>query len=138
MDAESEIAQRLKQSIPQDSVYTPQPIVAAPVDTTQGQAKVAEQYKLDEMTQYKLHDLLGEQYQPTNDVAKQQVEFIYEYVAKMVDSPEYGYIAAKIREIERMIGTTDRPDRIYRLYQWIKLDNARKVIEAEQGALVYG
>ena len=135
---EAQIANRLKKSIPQDSIYTPPTPVVAPVDTTQGQAKIAEAYSLDEMTQYKIHDLLGAEYKPTDSTTKQQVEFIYEHVSKLVENPEYGYIAAKIREIERMIGTTDKPDRIYRLYQWIKLDSARKSIEAEQGALAYG
>ena len=135
MDEEA-IAERLKQNIPK--VVEPTLVPQAPPDTTNGQATTADTYDLDEMTQYKLHDLFGVQYKPNDEVSNQQVSYIYQEVAKRVPEPEYGFVVAKIRELERMIGTSNDGNRIYRLYQWLKLDTVRRETEAQMGVLSNG
>lgn len=133
---EQKIADQLKQNI------TPPPDTVMPavpeVDTTNGQATIAPDYPLDEMTQYKLHDYFGTQYKPSDEVTKQQIQSIYDTVAKMVPEAQYGYVVAKIRDLEQIIGTSHDERRVYKLYQWLKLDGIRKNVEAEMGALTYG
>lgn len=130
---EEQIAAQLQQRIPQTE--EPQPAVVTKDLGHPGQADVAVPLELDEMTQYKLHDYFGEQYKPRDEVNRQRISFIYEAVSKMADEPEYGFIVNKIREIERIAGTSRSDNRIYRLYQWLKLDNIRKNTEAEMSAL---
>ena len=133
---EQEIANNLKQSIPQpeEPVLAPTP----PPDTSSGQATTGLAYELDELTQYKLHDLFDEAYKPNDEVTKQRLSYIYQEVTKMVPESDYGFVAAKIRELQRIIGISDTNNRIYKLYQWLKLNNTRKNIEAEMGSVIYG
>lgn len=131
MDEEA-IAAKLRQNIPQpiDQPVVPTPTVSDPVLTPVHTG-------LDEITQYKLHDYFGEQYKPSDEVSHQRVQYIYEQVSKMIEHPEYGFVLAKIRDLERMIGIAQDNGRIYKLYQWLKLDNTRRSIEAEMGAIPY-
>lgn len=128
---EEEIAQNLKQNLPQEAEFTPP--APDPVNTDQVHGNVP--FRLDDIAQYKLHDFFGAKYRPTDEISVQQVNYIYENVAKMVDTPEYGFVVSKIRELERLIGTSNSEQRIFKLYQWIKLDNLRRNIEAEMGAI---
>ena len=130
---EDEIANKLKQNIPPPYQTTPAPI--APVDTTQGQATIAPEYELDELVQYKLHDYFGEKYHSGNEEAKKRVSYIYEQVAGMLEDKDYGFVVAKIRDLERIIGITNEDQRMYKLYQWLKLEHLRKNIDAQMGAL---
>ena len=133
---EQEIVEQLKQKVtpPVDTVLTP---VVPHVDVTYGQATTAPEFELDEMLQYKLHDYFGEQYKDSDEVKRQQIQYIYGEVAGMIDTQEYGFIVAKIRDIERIIGLTNTSNRLYKLYQWLKLDKVRRNIDAEMGALSY-
>lgn len=108
---------------------------AAPVDTTQGQASSAPEYQLDEMIQYKLQDYFGETYKDTDTIKRQQVEYIFKQVSAQLGTTDYGQVVAQCSNLERMIGLNGAPDRLYRLYQWLKLDNTRRSIDAEMGAL---
>lgn len=130
---EEQLAQQLKQNIPEPEPYTPPPPV--PVDTSNGQALEATTIDLDEITQYKLHDLFGEQYKPSDEVTRQRLSYIYTEVAAMVPEADYGFIAAKIRDLQRMVGIAHADNKIYRLYQWLKLNNVRRNIDAEMGAI---
>lgn len=132
---ETQLAARLKDSIPADSVYQA-PIPAEPEqNTNNGQATIAPSYALDEITQYKLHDLFGAQYDTKDEVARQQLNYIYEQVAGMLPEKEYGFVAAKIVDLQRIIGIASSDDRIYRLYQWLKLNNVRRNLDAEMESL---
>lgn len=135
---EDEITRQLRQNItaPPDNVLTA--TVQAPVDATNGQATTESEYPLDEMTQYKLHDYFGEYYKDSNEVKRQQAQYIYDEVAKTLEDKQYGFVVAKIRDMERVIGTTNSENRLYKLYQWMKLDKMRRNVEAEQGALSNG
>ena len=133
---EASIAQQLQQTI--QPVLTPvtAPTAAPVTDTNQATTPVS--YDLDDMVQYKLHDFFGEQYKPTDETSKQQVQYIYEQVAKMVEEKEYGFIVAKIRDLELTLGISQLEGKKYRLYQWLKLDSIRKNIDSEMGALTNG
>lgn len=133
---EQEIVDQLKQNLP-EPYKTDLPAVE-PADTTQGQATIAPAYELDELTQYKLHDYFGETYKPSNEESKQRVAYIYEHVADMLEDKNYGFVVAKIREIERVIGITNDERRVYKLYQWLKLEGLRRNIDVEMGALSNG
>lgn len=133
---EEEIVARLKSSIPVNDAPTTSPIVQTPVTdeaSTHGQVN-----QLDEITKYKLQDYFGVRYRPTDEVSNQQVAYIYETVSKSLEDKDYGFVISRIRELERMIGTANSDNRVYKLYQWLKLENIRKNIELQQGALVDG
>jgi hypothetical protein len=103
-----------------------------------GEATIAPVYELDEMTQYKLHDLFHATYDPNDETTKQQLSYIWQEVSAMIPEQDYGFVAAKIRELQRIAGITNSEGRIYRLYQWLKLNNMRRNAEAEMGALSDG
>lgn len=130
---ENDIAAKLKQNLPEPYKTDTAPI--APIDTGTGQATTATEIGLDELTQYKLHDYFGEEYKQSDEVKRQQAQYIYDKVAEMVPTPEYGFVVAKIRDLEQILGTFNSDERLYKLYQWLKLENVRKGVEAEQGAL---
>lgn len=137
MDTEATIAATLRQSItpPPDTVLTPEPVV----DITYGQAASDPiDFKLDEITQYKLQDYFGEQYKDSDEVKRQQTEYIYSEISQIIDNADYGFVLAKIRDLERIIGLTNADNRLYRLYQWLKLDKTRRSVEAELGAITNG
>jgi hypothetical protein len=128
---EQTIVENLKANLPQPQESTP-PAPEQP-NTDQDHSSVG--MKLDDITQYKLHDFFGAKYKPSDEISNQQVSYIYEHVAEMLENPEYSYVVAKIRDLERILGTSNSSQRVFKLYQWLKLDNMRKNIEREQGAL---
>lgn len=135
---EEQIASNLKQSIQIAEEFSAPEPRDKPVDTNTGQATISPDYPLDEMVQYKLHDYFGQTYRPHDEVSKQQVAYIYQDVAKMINNNEYGFVIAKIRDLEQIIGSFNSETRIYKLYQWLKLNNIRKNIDMEMGALIHG
>lgn len=130
---EAEIVNKLKDNVPVPEEPTPPPV--APPDTTSGQAKQATTIDLDELTQYKLHDLFEQEYRANDETTRQQLSYIYNEIASTLTEPEYGLVAAKIRDLQRTIGIAYSDNRIYRLYQWLKLNNVRKGVEGEMWSL---
>lgn len=130
---ENQIVERLKENVPPpyETDVAPKEI-PAPV---QGQATTSPDYELNELVQYKLHDFFGEQYKPNDEVNRQRLQYIYTEVSGLIDNQDYGFVVAKVRELERIIGTVNGEDRLYKLYQWLKLDNTRRSIEAQMGSL---
>ena len=135
---ETEIAQRLQASIPADSVYTPPPVSNPEEPISPNEARDQSAYELDEVVQYKLHDLFGAQYNAKDETTRQQLSYIYEQIANMLPEKEYGFIAAKINEMQRIIGIAHSDDRIYRMYQWLRLNNVRRNLDAEMSSLTNG
>ena len=131
---ETTIATQLKQSI----TSPPSTVLGTVAKVVEPQSGVPVIYPLDELVQYKLHDYFGEQYRSNDDIAKTQIQFIYDNVSKMVDNPEYGFVLAKIRDLESILGFGNGDNRIYKLYQWLRLEGVRKNIDAEMGALQHG
>lgn len=134
---EEEIAAALRSNIPSEYPYEPQ-IIEETIDTTNGQATTAIDFRFDELIRYKMNDYFGDRYKPNDEVAKQQSEYIYKAVSELIGDTDYGFVIAKIRDLERIIGTAHTENRRYRLYQWLKLDHMRRSIDAQMGALSDG
>lgn len=132
---EQQIQDRLRQNIPQPN--DPQTPTEETIDSSVGQAIVGAEYHLDDMTQYKLHDFFGVRYKPSDEITKQQAEYIFKSISESIGETDYSLVVSRARDIERMIGTQNRSDRMYRLYQWLKLDSMRRNIDRQMGALSY-
>lgn len=128
---EKQIADDLKQNI--TPAYKTD---IAPVTSNDGTLSYATDFPLDELIQYKLHDYFEEQYKPNGEENKQRLSFIYSEVSNLIDNQDYGFVIAKIRDLERIIGTATSDNRLYRLYQWLKLDKTRRSIESEMGTVI--
>lgn len=134
---EEQIAAQLKQNITpepttEDVIPGVQPEQGDP-DTPSAQSAIG--FKLDDMFQYKLHDYFGKQYRPTDEISKQQVDFIYEKASKMIGTAEYSLVLTKIRDLEQILGYSNSDNRIYKLYQWLKLDSIRQNIDRQMEAI---
>lgn len=133
MDNEEAIANRLKQNLPQEPQSTPEP---KPVETLPvGQADVAPSLELDELTVFKLHDMFGEDYRATDETRVQQAKYIYAKVSELTGENDYGLIVGKIRELERIAGFANSERRMFKLYQWLKLDSIRRSAESQMNSL---
>lgn len=127
---EATIAERQAQNIPQPTEHVPAAIVA-PETTGFGGASI----ELDEMTQYKLHDVFGEKYSPNDEKTRQQLQYIYKTVGEMVSDTEYVNIASKARELMRVAGIAHSEQKIYKLYQWLRLSNIMRNTNKEMDLL---
>lgn len=128
---ESQIAQQLQAKIPQPVESNPTPSDGPPEATGFGNATL----ELDELTQYKLHDVFDIPYKPNDNEARQQLQYIYEKVGDMVDNKEYPFIAAKMRELMRIAGIQHSERKLYKLYEFLRLSNVMKKTDAEREAL---
>lgn len=131
---EEQIAAELAQNVQRYEPTTEQ-VVAAVAEEPASLARTAEHIDLDELTQYKLHDFFGEPYRANDEVKRQQMQYIYGCVAKMIGTQEYGFVVAKMRDMERVIGIAHSDNKIYKMYQWLKLDNMRRNIDAQMSAI---
>lgn len=125
---EQEIAQQQAQNIPK-----PEPTTLAPVEPpkTDYTAKTTE-YEIPELSIYKLMDSLGEQYTQKDTESIEYANNIYKMTAEMIGNYDYLSVSEKVREITRVIGATDAPNKMFRVYQWLRLEGQRKTIEREQ------
>lgn len=123
---ESAIAEKQKQNIPQPIEAAPA-IISVPELTGFGNAAI----DLDEMTQYKLHDLFDAKYEANDETSRQQLQYIYKTVSEMTDGEDYPIIASKIRELMRVAGIAHSDRKLYKLYQWLKLSNVMRSTEVE-------
>lgn len=125
---ESEIAKQQAQNIPQ-----PEPTTLAPVEPpkTDYTDKPTE-YEIPELSIYKLMDSLGEQYTQKDTEGIEYANNIYKMTAEMIGSNDYLDVSDKVREITRVIGAQDAPNKMFRIYQWLRLEGQRKRIEREQ------
>lgn len=130
---EQVIADQLKQNVAQPTVEEVTP--APPTVGEPNQAQAAAAIDLDELTQFKLHDFFGEPYRATDEVKRQQLSYIYQNVSEMVGSTDYGIVVTKMRDLEQVVGLAHTQDKMYKMYQWLKLNNVRKSIDMQMGAL---
>lgn len=130
---EEAIAQQQLQNVPQPAEHTPAPITA-PELTGFGDASI----DLDEMTQYKLHDLFGAKYDPNDNETKQRLQYIYEIASDGLESKDYVIVASKIREIMRVAGLAHSDQKLYKLYQFMRLSNVMKKTSQEMELLSDG
>lgn len=133
-NSEEAIAARLRENIPRPVEPSSEPEKPTQPDA-KPTAELAVPIELDEMSMYKLHEFFGESYRTTDEQNKKRAKYVYEIVANEIGTAEYGYVVAKISSIEQMIGTAHGPDRLYKVYQWLRLNSARLNIEAEMSAI---
>lgn len=126
---EDQIVNSLKQNLPKpyETDLAPPP----ETDTTTGQATIAPEFELDELTLYKLHDFFGLPYKEHDEMTNQQARYVYNEVSKMVGTTEYSVVMAKIIDLEGILGIRQTENRMVRLHQWLRLDNIRKSTENE-------
>lgn len=118
---ESQIAEAQKAKMPQPE--QPVQAQAAPPEATGfGNAAI----ELDELTQYKLHDLFDAQYSPKDTDAKKYLDYIYGKVSDMSEQKEYPFVAAKIRELMRVAGIAHSERKMAKMYEWLRLADVSK------------
>jgi hypothetical protein len=130
---EDAIAQQQQQNVPQPAEHTPAPITA-PELTGFGDASI----DLDEMTQYKLHDLFDAKYDPNDNETRQRLQYIYTVASDGLEAPDYVTVASKIRETMRIAGITHSDKKLYKLYQFMRLSNVMKKTSQEMELLSDG
>ena len=132
---EQQIVANLKQNIPAPTVHTPAPVAPASTDEPSSTAIVGP--VIDEMTLYKLSNFFGQDYNPGNKELTEQVTFIYDVVSKSLGTNDYGFVTARIGELQRMLGInySHQGDNLFHLWKWLQLDQRQLSIEAEKRAL---
>lgn len=129
---EQKIAENLKQNVPTTQPQDPE---APKADSPSDGVITPVLYDLDDVTSYKLNMWFEQAYRPSDAVMQDKLKYIYSHVASIVDTTDYSVIVSKIKDIERMLGTGNSQNRVHRLYQWLKLDNARRKVEMEMASL---
>lgn len=129
---ESDIADKLKQQVPSAEEFTPAPPDDVP---TQATTDLPDTIELSEITQFRLAQYFDEKLRDSDEVTKQQLKYIYEKISKISNSTDYGHIVEQIRYLERVIGISYHQNRLYKLYEWLKLDSMRSNIESQMGAI---
>lgn len=124
---ETEIQAKLQQNIPKAD----EPTTVVPAQIKSDPELTPVDFELDEITQYKLHQHFGEDYKEGDQVARQQLGYIYQAVSDRAGTKEYPFVVAKINELKRMLGLNYTDNSRYKLYQWLKLDQNRTKIEQE-------
>jgi hypothetical protein len=132
MDEEA-IAARLRENIPKPSeAVKPPAVISAQPGTS---ADYSGDFQLDETTLYKLHEFLGEKYSPYNKDQIKYANYIYAELSHYTHSKEYADIIGSAAQIMRQMGISMSDRRMYKLYQWLKLDSVRRRVELEMGAI---
>jgi hypothetical protein len=122
---ENAIAQQVSQNIP--AIET---VVAAPPDVPDRPDGVTVlPAELDELTMFKFHDYFGERWSSTNEDNKERIQFIFDKLSEQIGERDYLKVMSRVSEIEQLIGTSHSDNRIYKLYQWLGLDNIRRNTE---------
>lgn len=129
---EDAVVAQLRDSVPKPE--EPKPAVVAPVPYASPASATAD-VQLDDMMHYKLHEYFGEQYRSTDEQSKQRVEYIFKTVAEQIGTNDYSFVVAKIRDLEQIIGIAHAENRMYRLYEWLRLNNIRRKIDMEMDAV---
>ncbi len=123
---ESQIVESQKARIPQPEQAAPAP-ATPPEAIGFGNAAI----DLDELTQYKLHDLFEVQYNPKDNDAKKHLDFIYSKVSDMSEQKEYPFVAAKIRELMRVAGIARSERKMGKMYEWLRLADVSKQVHSQ-------
>lgn len=129
---ETKLAEELKKNIPTPDEFTPAPKQTPPPP---GQATADASYELDELTQYKLHEFFGEEFRQSNSETKEWLKYIYEQVGSMIGTMDYLEVMGKIRDLQMIAGLQFGERRVYKFYQWLRLDEMRRNTETEMSLL---
>lgn len=114
---EDEIASKLRANVPQE-VEAPRVVIPTPTGV---QDHSSVDTGIDDLTNFKLHELLGEEYRSSSSETKQQMNYIYEQISKGLESPDYINVAKQIRELLQVAGLAHTDNKVYKLYQWLRL-----------------
>ena len=126
---ETAIATQQKANIPQPTEH-----VVAP-DGPPESVGYLDNGELDELTQFKLHDIFDVQYDPNDAETKNHLSYIYNQISEMVDSKDYTVVASKMRDIMRIAGIQHSERKVYKLYEWLRLSSISKKAHREMEAL---
>lgn len=133
MSTEEQTVASLRESVPspdepQTKPETPTPPEGTPASATAG-------VQLDDVMHYKLFEYFGQQYRSTDEQGKERIGFIYNSIAQQIGTTDYSFVVTQIRNIEQMLGTGHADNRIYRVYEWIRLNGIRRKIDMEMEAV---
>lgn len=128
---EQTIVEQLRQKIAPPPVFTPAP--KTPLEPVEGSSSTPD--TLGEFTLMKIHDYFGERYKPNEAELSQYAEYIYTQVGGLINSTDYVEIMTKVQELERIAGVRFSENRMYKLYQWLRLDQVRREAEFTMGTL---
>lgn len=133
MESEDERLARLRPIVP-----PPAPNAPTETEPTKPEGNPSDfngEFELDDLTKFKLHEYFGQKFKTYDTDTIQRVEYIYKTAAEIAGSSEYGQIISTIRSMEQMLGSYNSDNRLYKMYEWMRLDNARRRISTEMRAL---
>lgn len=116
---EKELVAKVAENIPKPVEDVP--VVASVLTGLQDHTTV--DYGLDEITHFKLHDILGEEFKSSDYDTKKNVAYVYNEVAKMVPSGEYVDIVNKMQDLLGIAGLLYSERKAYKLSEWLRLRN---------------
>jgi len=133
MTTEEQVAASLRETVPSPAAPDPKPETPPPDGTP---ASATSGVQLDDVMHYKLFEYFGQQYRTTDEQGKQRIAFIYNTIAQQIGTTDYSFVVAQIHNLEQMLGTSHAENRLYRVYEWIRLDGMRRNISTEMDAVV--
>lgn len=124
---EAQIAERLKQNIPQEQPATEQPAPDPVADTG-----YVNDMPFDELTKYKLFEtFMIQQPQWNSPEVNKKIELIYNWASGVSQSDDYLAIQSFLRTVEMQIGYGGLQSKLDKFYHYAKLDMQRRRIEQE-------
>lgn len=123
---EQQIASQLQEKVRESEYKTN----IAPTEIGDTSETIIE-FKVDELTNYKLHRFFNEEFNPHDSKKIQQYQYIYEKIAQRIGQNEYPFVASAINRYLQFLGVSNSPHKRQKLYQWLKLDGQRTKIEME-------
>ena len=129
---EEAIVARLRENVPPPAGTQPAPSEPVPTGEPSGATGGV---ALDDMMQYKLHEYFGQEYRSADEHTKQRTEFIYKTIAERIGTSDYSYVVANIRNLEQVIGIAHADNRLYKMYEWLRLDGVRRKVSMEMEAV---
>lgn len=126
---EKEIAEQLKQNIPQ-----PQVTAAAPTDTNPSDTGYAGDLG-DALDIYKMYDFFGLETQFRTPDNERKLQEVYRWSAQVIESTDYLEIIKLIMNIEQGMGGSMVGSRLERFHRWVKLEDQMNRLRHEQAII---
>jgi len=130
--SEDQVVASLRENVPSPVEPETKPELPPPEGTP---ASATAGVQLDDMMHYKLFEYFGQQYRTTDEQGKERIAFIYNAVAQQIGTNDYSFVVAQLHNLESMLGTSHAENRLYRVYEWIRLDGMRRKISVEMDAV---
>ena len=126
---EEEIAAQLAATVPRNEEQEA-PVIAPPPILTNEQSSVVDQ-QVNELTLFKLGNELG----ISNPQGKVNDMLNYIYTQLHREGETYDDVVGSVRNYLTNLGLTFAPDRLIRLYTWLKLSQEHRLIEQEMSRI---